>query len=37
MKIRHLSYAHHDNPWIKGGGTIRAHEINRRLEERGMA
>ncbi|MBD3291981.1 MAG: glycosyltransferase [Armatimonadia bacterium] len=31
LKILHLTYGHINNPWLCGGGSIRSHEINRRL------
>jgi len=31
MKILHLIYDHINNPWIGGGGAVRAYEINKRL------
>ena len=34
MKICHLSYDDLDNPWLGGGGAIRAREIYRRLADR---
>lgn len=37
MRILHLLYDHPDNPWVGGGGAVRAREINRRLAERGEA
>jgi len=35
MRILHTIYDHPDNPWVGGGGAIRALELNRRLVERG--
>lgn len=35
MRILHLIYDHPDNPWVGGGGAIRALELNRRLQSRG--
>jgi glycosyltransferase involved in cell wall biosynthesis len=34
MKILHLIYDHIHNPWVGGGGAVRAYEIYRRLGER---
>lgn len=34
MRILHLIYDHADNPWVGGGGAVRAHEIYRRLADR---
>lgn len=34
MKILHLIYDHINNPWVGGGGAVRAFEIYRRLSER---
>ena len=34
MKICHLIYDDVDNPWLAGGGAVRAREIYRRLAER---
>lgn len=34
MKILHLIYDHVRNPWVGGGGAVRAYEICRRLAER---
>lgn len=34
MKILHLIYDHIHNPWIAGGGSVRVHEIYRRLADR---
>ena len=34
MKICHLIYDDVDNPWLGGGGAVRAREIYRRLAER---
>jgi glycosyltransferase involved in cell wall biosynthesis len=31
MKVIHLSYDDTGNPWVGGGGAVRAHEIYRRL------
>ncbi len=35
MKILHLIYDHVDNPWVGGGGAVRAFEIYRRLAKKG--
>ena len=35
MKILHLIYDHMNNPWVGGGGAVRAYEICRRLADRG--
>jgi len=35
MRILHTIYDHPDNPWVGGGGAIRALELNRRLVSRG--
>ncbi len=35
MRVLHTIYDHPDNPWVGGGGAIRALELNRRLVERG--
>lgn len=35
MNVLHLLYDHRRNPWVGGGGAVRAHEINRRLVARG--
>ena len=35
MRILHLIYDHPENPWVGGGGAIRALELNRRLQARG--
>lgn len=35
MKILHLIYDHMQNPWVGGGGAVRAHEICRRLASAG--
>ncbi|HOA82828.1 MAG TPA: glycosyltransferase family 4 protein [Thermodesulfovibrio thiophilus] len=35
MKILHLIYDHINNPWIGGGGAVRAYEINKRLAMKG--
>lgn len=37
MKILHLLYDHRENPWVGGGGAVRAWELNRRLVARGHA
>ncbi len=34
MKILHFIYDHIDNPWVGGGGAVRAYEIYRRLSDR---
>jgi glycosyltransferase involved in cell wall biosynthesis len=34
MKILHLIYDHINNPWVGGGGALRAYEIYRRLAEK---
>lgn len=34
MKILHLIYDHTKNPWVAGGGAVRAHEIYKRLAHR---
>ncbi len=34
MKILHLIYDHIKNPWVGGGGAVRAYEIYRRLSEK---
>ena len=34
MKICHVSYDDIDNPWLGGGGAVRAREIYRRLTDR---
>ena len=34
MKICHVTYDDLDNPWLGGGGAVRAREIYRRLAER---
>lgn len=34
MKILHLIYDHVKNPWVGGGGAVRAYEIYKRLAER---
>ncbi|MEJ2192999.1 MAG: glycosyltransferase family 4 protein [Nitrospirota bacterium] len=34
MKIFHFIYDHVGNPWVAGGGAVRAREIGRRLAER---
>jgi len=31
MKILHCIYDHTGNPWVAGGGAVRAYELNRRL------
>lgn len=35
MKLLHLIYDHINNPWVGGGGAVRANEICRRLASRG--
>ncbi len=35
MKILHLIYDHVKNPWVGGGGAVRAWEIYRRLAKKG--
>lgn len=35
MRVLHTIYDHPDNPWVGGGGAIRALELNRRLVRRG--
>lgn len=35
MKILYLIYDHTLNPWLGGGGAVRAHELNRRLVSMG--
>lgn len=35
MRILHLIYDHSRNPWVGGGGAIRAVEVDRRLASRG--
>lgn len=35
MRVLHLIYDHPDNPWVGGGGAVRAFELNRRLVSRG--
>lgn len=35
LKILHLLYDHVKNPWVGGGGAVRAHEINKRLAQKG--
>lgn len=35
MKILHFIYDHINNPWVGGGGAVRAYEIYRRLSEKG--
>ena len=34
MKILHCIYDHTGNPWVAGGGAVRACELNRRLADR---
>jgi len=34
VRIFHFIYDHMENPWVGGGGAVRAHEIYRRLSER---
>ncbi len=34
MKIFHFIYDHTGNPWVGGGGAVRAYEFNRRLAKR---
>jgi glycogen(starch) synthase len=34
VKILHFIYDHTGNPWVGGGGAVRAYELNRRLAER---
>ncbi|MDA8175344.1 MAG: glycosyltransferase family 4 protein [Nitrospiraceae bacterium] len=34
MKILHFLYDHTGNPWVGGGGAVRAEEINKRLAAR---
>ncbi len=34
MRIFHFIYDHGNNPWVGGGGAVRAYEINRRLSKR---
>ncbi len=34
MNILHLIYDHINNPWVGGGGAVRAHEIYRRIAGR---
>lgn len=34
MKILHFIYDHTGNPWVGGGGAVRAHEIYKRLAPR---
>jgi len=34
MKILHFIYDHINNPWVGGGGAVRAYEIYKRLSER---
>jgi glycogen(starch) synthase len=34
LKILHLIYDHIGNPWVGGGGAVRAYEIYRRLAQR---
>lgn len=34
MKILHLIYDHVGNPWVGGGGAVRAYEVYRRLADR---
>ncbi len=35
MRILHLIYDHINNPWVGGGGAVRAYEINKRLAKKG--
>jgi glycosyltransferase involved in cell wall biosynthesis len=35
MKILHLIYDHPSNPWVGGGGAVRAYELSRILAARG--
>lgn len=35
MKILHFIYDHTNNPWVGGGGAVRAYEIYRRLSKKG--
>lgn len=35
MKILHLIYDHASNPWVGGGGAVRARELSERLAKRG--
>jgi glycosyltransferase involved in cell wall biosynthesis len=35
MRILHFIYDHIDNPWVGGGGAVRAFELNRRLARKG--
>jgi len=35
MKILHLIYDHINNPWVGGGGAVRAFQINKRLSGKG--
>ena len=35
MHILHLIYDHMQNPWVGGGGAVRAYELNKRLAKRG--
>ena len=34
MRIFHFIYDHVNNPWVAGGGAVRAYEINRRLAQK---
>ena len=35
MKILHLIYDHKNNPWVGGGGAIRAYNLNKKLAQKG--
>jgi glycogen(starch) synthase len=35
LKILHLIYDHMNNPWVGGGGAVRAYELSKRLAQRG--
>ncbi len=35
LRIFHFIYDHAGNPWVGGGGAVRAYELNRRLARRG--
>lgn len=35
MKILHFIYDHINNPWVGGGGAVRAYEIYKRLAQKG--
>jgi len=35
MRLLHLIYDHPDNPWVGGGGAVRAIEVSKRLAARG--